>query len=91
MGTLDGVKIVEMAGIGPAPMGAMLLADMGADVLRIDRIQTSGLGIPMEARFSVLERGRRSLAIDLKSREGTEAVLRLIDQADALIEMEMGK
>ncbi len=86
MGTLDGVKIVEMAGIGPAPMGAMLLADMGADVLRIDRIQSSGLGIPMEPRFSVLERGRRSLAIDLKNPEGIEAVLRLIDQADALIE-----
>ncbi len=86
MGTLDGVKIVEMAGIGPAPMGAMLLADMGADVLRIDRIQSSGLGIPMEPRFSVLERGRRSLAIDLKNPEGIEAVLRLTDQADALIE-----
>jgi alpha-methylacyl-CoA racemase len=86
MGTLDGVKIVELAGIGPAPMGAMLLADMGADVLRIDRIEDAGLGVPMEPRYSVLERSRRSLAFDLKRPEATEAALRLIDQADALIE-----
>ena len=86
MGPLSGVKVVEFAGIGPPPMCAMLLADMGADVLRIDRTQASGLGIPMAPRFSVLNRGRRSVAIDLKRREGIEAVLRLIEQADALIE-----
>ncbi len=86
MGPLSGVKIVEFAGIGPAPMGAMLLADMGADVLRIDRTQEAGLGVPMEPRFSVLERSRRSLAFDLKRPEATEAALRLIEQADALIE-----
>lgn len=86
MGTLDGIKVVEFAGIGPAPMAAMMMSDMGAEVLRIDRKVASGLGIPMEPRFSVLERGRHSLAFDLKKPEATEAVLRLIEQADAIIE-----
>jgi len=86
MGPLSGVKVVEFAGIGPPPMCAMLLADMGADVLGIDRTRASGLGIPMEPRYSVLNRGRRSVAIDLKRAEGIEAVLRLIEQADALLE-----
>lgn len=86
MGPLTGVKIVEFAGIGPPPMCAMLLADMGAEVLRIDRTQPSGLGISLPRRFSVLDRSRRSIAIDLKTPEGIEAALRLVDQAHALIE-----
>jgi len=86
MGTLSGYKIIEFAGIGPAPMCAMLLSDMGADVLRIDRAEDAGLGIATAAKFNFLGRGRRSVAIDLKRREGTEVVLRLIDKADALIE-----
>lgn len=86
MGPLTGVKIVEFGGIGPPPMCAMLLADMGADVLRIDRTQPSGLGLPIPARFSVMDRSRRSVAIDLKKPEGLAAVQRLLDQADALIE-----
>jgi alpha-methylacyl-CoA racemase len=86
MGTLNGVKIVEFGGIGPPPMCAMLLADMGADVLRIDRTQPSGLGFPVPPRFSVMDRSRRSVAINLKQPEGIEATHRLIDQADALIE-----
>jgi alpha-methylacyl-CoA racemase len=86
MGTLNGVKIVEFGGIGPPPMCAMLLADMGADVLRIDRTQPSGLGFPVPPRFAVMDRSRRSVAINLKRPEGIEATLRLLDQADALIE-----
>ena len=86
MGALNGVKIVEFAGIGPAPMCAMLLADMGAEILRVDRLQPSGLGIPVSPRYSVMERGRRSIAVDLKNPEGLEAVQRLLVHADALIE-----
>jgi len=86
MGPLTGVKMVEFGGIGPPPMCAMLLADMGADILRIDRTQPSGLGIPVPTRFSIMDRSRRSVAIDLKTPEGIEAVLRLLEQADALIE-----
>ncbi len=86
MGPLAGVKIIEMAGIGPAPFCAMLLADLGAEVLRLDRAEPSGLGIDMAARFDLLNRGRRSLAIDLKRPQGRAVALRLIGQADALIE-----
>ncbi len=86
MGPLAGVRIIEMAGIGPAPFCAMLLADLGAEVLRLDRTGPSGLGIGMAPRFDLLNRGRRSLAIDLKRPDGRAAALRLIGQADALIE-----
>ena len=86
MGPLTGVKIVEFGGIGPPPMCAMLLADMGADVLRIDRTTPSGLGLPVPSRFSVMDRSRRSVALDIKKPEGIETILRLLDQADALIE-----
>ena len=86
MGPLAGIKVIELAGIGPAPFCATLLADMGAEVLRIDRTQDSGLGIAAERKFSILNRGRRSVAIDLKNAEGVETLLRLIEQADALIE-----
>lgn len=86
MGVLSGYKIVEFAGIGPAPMCAMLLSDMGAEVLRIDRAEDANLGIPTEAKYGVLNRGRRSVAIDLKKKEGAEVALKLIEKADALIE-----
>jgi alpha-methylacyl-CoA racemase len=86
MGPLAGLKIVEMAGIGPAPMCAMLLADLGASVLRVDRQEPSGLGLPGAARFSVTQRSRHAIAVDLKRRDGVELVLRLADTADALIE-----
>ena len=86
MGPLSGYKIIEMAGIGPAPMCAMLLADMGADVLLIDRTTGSDLGIPLNAKYDLLKRGRRSVALDLKRPEAVAAVLRLVAQADALIE-----
>ena len=86
MGVLSGYKIVEFAGIGPAPMCAMLLSDMGAEVLRIDRAEDANLGIPTDAKFGVLNRGRRSVALDLKRKEGAEVALKLIEKADALIE-----
>jgi len=84
-GPLDGVRVVELAGIGPGPFAGMLLADMGADVLRIDR--TGAVGDdqqPLDA--DVLSRGRRSVAVDLKHPDGREVVLRLVERADALVE-----
>lgn len=86
MGPLAGIRIVEFGGIGPAPMAAMLLADLGADIIRIDRAVPSGLGIPRPDRFNLLNRSRRSIIINLKQREGVEATLKLIERADALIE-----
>jgi len=86
MGPLSGRKIVELAGIGPGPYCAMLLAELGADVVRVDRIGESTLGMPKSAKYDLMNRSRRSVAVDLKKREGVEAVLRMIDQADALIE-----
>ena len=68
MGPLAGIKIIELAGIGPGPMCAMLLADMGATVLRIDRPGGSDLGLQRPLRYDLLLRGRRSVAVDLKSR-----------------------
>ena len=86
MGPLTGFKVVEFAGIGPGPMCAMLLADLGAEVIRIDRVQEFLLGVRLAPKFNVLLRSRRSVAIDLKKEEGVETARRLIDQADALIE-----
>ncbi|AOZ09374.1 CaiB/BaiF CoA transferase family protein [Cupriavidus malaysiensis] len=85
-GPLQGLKVVEMVGIGPAPFCAMMLADMGAEVIRIDRPGPAGEVMPKTARFDVLARGRRSLALDLKRPGGAEAVLQLVAQADILLE-----
>ncbi|WP_395701444.1 CaiB/BaiF CoA transferase family protein [Aquabacterium sp.] len=86
MGPLAGLRVIELASIGPGPMCAMLLADQGARVVRIDRLEPSGLGVPVDTRFDVTGRGRQSVAIDLRRAEGRDAALRLIDQADVLIE-----
>ena len=86
MGPLAGIKIVELTGIGPAPMCAMLLADLGATVLRIDRPGGSDLGVPRPLRYDLLLRGRRCLALDLKRPDGKALALRLVEGADALIE-----
>ena len=75
-----------MGGIGPAPFAAMLLADMGADVVRIDRPVAADLGIAMPARFDLYNRSKRSVAIDLKAPTGVDTVLKLIERADILIE-----
>ena len=85
MGPLKGVKVVEFAGIGPGPMCCMLLADMGADVIRIDRAVNVDRD-PIEPRFNTLLRSRKNVAIDLKNPDGVEAALKLCDQADILIE-----
>jgi alpha-methylacyl-CoA racemase len=85
-GPLSGVRIIELAGIGPAPFGSMLLADMGADVLRIDRASSVRPGPFSRPNADILNRGRRSIGIDLKHPEGVDAVLALVESADALIE-----
>ena len=83
MGPLNGYRIVEMAGLGPAPFCAMLLSDMGADVVRIDR---EGGSNPLDLEIDVLNRGRRSVALNLKTPEGIATALALITRADAVIE-----
>ncbi|MEK8053289.1 CaiB/BaiF CoA-transferase family protein [Ideonella sp. DXS22W] len=85
-GPLAGLRVIELASIGPGPMCAMLLADLGADVIRIDRTEPSGLGVPMPTQFDVAGRSRRSVALDFKQAAGRDAALRLIDRADVLIE-----
>jgi alpha-methylacyl-CoA racemase len=86
MGALTGVRVIEMAGIGPAPFCGMLLADMGAEVLRIDRPGSFDHSISIPPRFDLLNRNKRSVALDAKSEAGRAALLRLIRGADALIE-----
>jgi alpha-methylacyl-CoA racemase len=85
-GPLVGIRIVELGGIGPGPFTAMLLADLGAEVVRIDRPAPSDGGVQMDERFNLLHRGRRSVAMDLKNDDAVAAVLKLVGQADALIE-----
>ena len=82
MGPLAGLKIIEIAGIGPGPYAAMLLSDLGADVVRIDRPNAGS----MNPEKDVLNRGRPSIAVDLKNLDGIETVLQLVERADALIE-----
>src|SRR6476620_6461460 len=86
MGPLTGGRVVEFEAIGPGPFCGMMLADMGADVLVVDRKVDPGLGLPRERWNDVMMRGRRSLMLDLKTAGGVEAALRLIEKADALIE-----
>ncbi len=85
-GPLEGLRVVELAGIGPGPMACMMLADMGADVIKVDRLTDAGLGIAMPAKYQVLHRSRPSIAVDLKSPDGIAVVKRLIAGADVLIE-----
>ena len=89
MGPLKGIKVVEFAALGPAPMGAMLLADLGAEVLRIER-KISVTGRPtadlFDPKIDILNRSRRVVALNMKQPEAIETALRLIEQADVLIE-----
>ena len=82
MGPLQGFRVIELAGIGPGPFCGMMLSDMGAEVIRVDRVGRGGSRRPND----VLARNRRSIAVDLKQPEGVEVVLRLVESADALYE-----
>ena len=86
MGPLGGLRIVEIAGVGPGPFCAMMLADMGADVIRVDRADRVRGGDPDQPPADVMNRGRRSIGVDLKSSDGIEVVMRLVASSDALIE-----
>jgi alpha-methylacyl-CoA racemase len=86
MGPLEGVRILEIAGIGPGPFAGMMLCDMGADVTRVDRADRVKGGDPDDPPKDVLARGRRSVAVDLKNPDGIETVLQMVEQADVIIE-----
>ena len=82
MGPLKGLKIIEMVGIGPGPFCGMVLADLGAEVIRVDRVSAIGGGSKQESS----NRGKKSIAVDLKSKQGVEVVLKLVKSADAIFE-----
>ena len=86
MGPLEGKKIIEIAGIGPGPFCAMVLSDLGAEVIRVDRVSSVPNEFPATPGVDLLNRGRKSVAFDLKNQEGIKALLRLVEEADALIE-----
>jgi len=85
-GPLEGVRVIELAGIGPGPYACMLLADAGADVLRVDRASGTGARPAEDLHWDLLNRSRRSAAVDLRNPEGVALVLDLVVQADALVE-----
>ncbi|UBM09497.1 CaiB/BaiF CoA transferase family protein [Cupriavidus metallidurans] len=86
MGPLAGIKIIELAGIGPGPMAAMLLADLGATVLRVERQEPVELGVKRPLEFNLLLRNRQAIALDLKDPAAIELVMDLIEHADGMIE-----
>jgi alpha-methylacyl-CoA racemase len=86
MGPLHGVKIIELAGIGPGPFAGMLLSDMGAEIICVDRANRVNPAAFDKPNREPLYRGRRSIGVDVKNPEGVETVLRLVEQADALFE-----
>jgi alpha-methylacyl-CoA racemase len=85
-GPLHGVRIIELAGIGPGPFAAMMLADMGAEVIRVERTQAVRDPIPDTPGWDALQRGRRNIALDLKHPDGVTTFLRLVERADGLLE-----
>ena len=85
-GPLSGLTIVELAGIGPGPMCSMMLGDMGADVIRVDRTKAHVMDRLADPKFAVHNRSRRSVSVDLQKKEGVEVVLRLIEKADGITE-----
>ena len=86
MGPLTGITVIELAGIGPGPFCAMMLADMGANVLRVERASAVRGGDPADPPKDALNRNRRSIAVDLKNPDGVETVLKLVESADAIME-----
>jgi alpha-methylacyl-CoA racemase len=85
-GPLHGVRIIEVAGIGPGPFAGMMLADMGAEVIRVERVEAVRDPMPGTPGWDALQRGRRSIALDLKLADGVATFLRLVERADALVE-----
>lgn len=86
-GPLQGLSVIEIGGMGPGPFGAMILADLGADVIRVDRASGASLPGPNhDFRLEIMHRGRRSIAVDLKNEAGAEVILSLVEKADVLIE-----
>ncbi len=85
-GPLTGYRIIELAGIGPAPMAAMMMGDMGADIVRIDRVKTHVMDRFADPKFNVHGRSRRSVSVDLQKPEGAEVILRLCKTADGIME-----
>ncbi|MGF1618370.1 MAG: CaiB/BaiF CoA transferase family protein [Acidimicrobiia bacterium] len=85
-GPLEGIIVVELAGLGPAPFCGMVLADFGADVIRVDRVGGGATPLPLEPRFDLHQRGKRSIGVDLKHPDGRKVVLELVSRSDALIE-----
>ena len=86
MGPLEGVRVIEIAGIGPGPFAAMMLADMGAEVLRVVRTGTGGMSMAGNPRLDFFNRNKRCVALNLKDPRATELALRLIEGADAVLE-----
>jgi alpha-methylacyl-CoA racemase len=86
MGPLAGIRVLEFEAIGPGPFAGMLLADLGADVLVVDRPADTDLGLKRERWYDVMMRGKRSVTLDLKGKNGAQTALQLISKADALIE-----
>ncbi len=85
-GPLKGIKVVEVAGLGAAPFGGMILSDLGAEITRVDRIPASAANEPGSTKDSFVDRGRRSIALNLKSQVGCDVLLKLVERADVLIE-----
>ena len=85
-GALNGIKVVELAGIGPGPCAGMMLADMGAQVTVIDRPVPDKEAAAVFAKYAIFNRGKQSVALNLKDPDAVEALLRIIDDADVLIE-----
>ncbi len=86
MGPLQGVNVIELAGIGPGPFAAMMLSDMGATVIRVERAGAVRGGDPTDPPKDSLTRGRQSIGVDLKNPDGIETVLRLVERADVIME-----
>ncbi|MBU3738824.1 MAG: CoA transferase [Rhodoferax sp.] len=85
-GPLSGLRVLEVGGVGPVPFCTMMLSDMGAEVVRIDRLHAGESGLPVARRFEVMFRGKRSIAMDLKKPSAVEAVQRMVSRADVLVE-----
>lgn len=83
---LNGLRVVELGALGPAPFAASVLGDMGADIVRIDRPLATDLGIAVPSKIDMYNRNKRSVALDLKNPEAVEVVLKMVEKADILIE-----